>query len=511
MVGLTLVLLVVAGFVAGPGGPVHAAASEVLIPVQGFRFTGNSAFADETLASVVAGLAGRELTFAELEEAAERVTRFYRDRGFLVAQAMIPAQEIGEDGIVQIAVQEGRYGQVTVRNESRLRDEGVVRGVLGPGRIFPGALIQAKPLERALLLLNEVPGVTARGELAAGSEPGTSDLVVYLQDGSRLTGVARVDNSGHELTGPIRGSVMVDANSPRGLGDRLSLQVTSAGAGMRYGSITYSAPLQATPFRLSVGYTSSRYEMGGALAALDVDGTMSALRLSLSYPVLRALSRSLDGELAFEQRSLEDRVATLLGKRTVQALQLATRGSGQAWSGTVNFDLVATAGRLHIVDAVERLFDGLTARTEGEFVKVNADVTHRRPVGGSLSLQATVSGQWASKNLHSSEKFSLGGPRAVRAYGPGEASGDVGALSSIELQGRLFRSAWRWAGFVDAGFVQLNKEPWQAGVNTRALYGVGVGLIYAPGSSFDLRLDYAVPVAGDAAAGRLSAAASMRW
>lgn len=509
----------------------HAAASESLIPVRGFRFTGQSAFDAETLAAVTADFAGRELTLAELEQAAERVTRFYRDRGYLVAQALIPAQEIGEDGIIEIAVHEGRYGQVRVHNESRLK-EGVAEAVLEAGSVAAGAWIKEAPLERALLLLNELPGVSARGELAAGGAPGTSDLAVFLRDGDRLTGLARVDNFGHELTGRVRGSVMVDANNVRGYADRLSLQVTTAGSTLLHGSLNYSAPLHGTPVRLGAGYTSSRYEMGGALAALDVHGTMSAWRLSLSYPLRRALPRAasaslrsaggrssmpavswqrLDGEVVAERRDLEDSVAGLSGERQVQALQLAARGSAQAWGGTVEFGIVATAGRLHIVDAVERLFDSLTARTEGAFVKVHAEATHQRLVGQGMSLRSRVAGQWASKNLHSSEKLALGGAQAVRAYAPGEASGDVGVLASAELQGRLFGPAWRWAGFVDAGFVQLNKDPWQAGENTRALYGVGAGLVYAPSPSFDLRLDYAVPVPSGAADGRLGVSATVRW
>ena len=499
--------------------PVHAAASETLIPVRGFRFSGHSAFDAEALASITADFAGRELSFAELEQAAERVTQFYRDRGYLVAQALIPAQEIGADGIVEIAVHEGRYGRVAVQNASRLK-QGIAEAALEAGPVASGALIAAAPLERALLLLDELPGVTARGELSAGREPGTSDLTVYVRDGERFTGILRVDNSGHELTGRVRGTVMVDADNLRGFADRLSLQVTSSGSGLLHGSANYSAPVNDTPLRLGVGYTSSRYEMGGALTALDVEGTMSAWRLSLRYPVLRALPRPavpavwvhrLDAELVAEQRDLQDIVAGFSGDRQVQALQLAARGSGQAWGGTLEFGAVATAGRLHIVDAVERLYDDLTALTEGEFVKVHAEATHRRPVGRGMSLRASVSGQWASKNLHSSEKFALGGAHAVRAYAPGEASGDTGVLAGVELRGRLFGSAWWWAGFVDAGYVQINKDPWQEGVNTRSLFGAGAGLVYAPGSSFDLRVDYAVPVPYDTAGGRLGVAANVRW
>src|SRR5690606_27734651 len=92
-------------------------------------------------------LKGRELTFAELEEAAERITRFYRDHGFMLAQAFIPEQKIADDRVVEIAVLEGHYGEVILHNASRLRDA-AARSVWHP--VAPGALIRSRPLERAL-------------------------------------------------------------------------------------------------------------------------------------------------------------------------------------------------------------------------------------------------------------------------------------------------------------------------------------------------------------------------
>ncbi|PZN73481.1 MAG: hypothetical protein DM484_22590 [Candidatus Methylumidiphilus alinenensis] len=45
--------------------------------------------------------------------------------------------------------------------------------------------------------------------------------------------------------------------------------------------------------------------------------------------------------------------------------------------------------------------------------------------------------KWPQKNLSSSEKFSLGGPYGVRAYGVGEAPSDEMLLLSAELRASL--------------------------------------------------------------------------
>ena len=500
------------------GAIVRPEEEQALIPVQGFRFAGNSVFPEATLAEAVAGFTGRVLTFAELEEAAERIAGFYRARGYFLAQAYIPAQVIEADGIVTIAVEEGRYGAVVFRNGANLRED-AARALLGEVR--PGAPIQAGPLERALLLLEEIPGVRARGALAAGKEPGTSDLTVYLEDEARFGGALRVDSHGHELTGRVRATAHVDVNNPGGYGDRLLVQATTSGAGLGHGSAGYEMPLWGTAWRLSVGYSASRYEMGGALSELGVDGKTEAWRVAARYPVLRALPRAgaaggrlhrLDVEAAFETRKLEDRVAGLSGMHEVQAVEVAAQGSGLFGAGALEFRLAVRWGRLHIVDEWERFLDSLTARMEGEFVKVQAEARHERAMGKSMTLEGAMRVQWASKNLHISEKLALGGAHAVRAYDPGEASGDAGVLAQVELEGRLYRDAWRWAVFADGGAVRVNQSPWEEGENARALFGGGVGLIYAPSERFDLRVEYAVPVGAEQpAAGRHWARATYRW
>lgn len=135
---------------AGEGG-APAPAEEPRLYVVAYRFSGNTAFAAEVLAGQLAAYAGRELTLAQLEQAAAQVVRFYRRHGYFLAAAYVPPQE-EVDGVVELAVVEGRWGQVVVDNAAGLRDA-VVSALLD--QVRPGALIQAAPLDRAVRLLGK--------------------------------------------------------------------------------------------------------------------------------------------------------------------------------------------------------------------------------------------------------------------------------------------------------------------------------------------------------------------
>ena len=64
---------------------------------------------------------GSEFTLSALRGLAANITNYYTSRGYFLAQAYLPAQDI-MDGAVAIAVLEGHYGKVVLRNQSNLSD-----------------------------------------------------------------------------------------------------------------------------------------------------------------------------------------------------------------------------------------------------------------------------------------------------------------------------------------------------------------------------------------------------
>ena len=71
----------------------------------------------------------------------------------------------------------------------------------------------------------------------------------------------------------------------------------------------------------------------------------------------------------------------------------------------------------------------------------------------------------------------LGGAGGVRAYPSGEASGDAGVLTQLEL--RYNTGSYTPYVFVDGGSIKTNVKPAPAVINnTRNLSGSGLGLRY---------------------------------
>src|SRR5690606_20429821 len=114
---------------------------------------------------------GQTLTLAQLNALAQTITDYYHAHGYPLARAYLPPQAI-ENGTVQIAVLEARYGEVKIMNHSRVSD-GPLAAVLSPLR--PGDLINQESLDSRLLLLRDLPGIRPQATLSPGAAVGTAD------------------------------------------------------------------------------------------------------------------------------------------------------------------------------------------------------------------------------------------------------------------------------------------------------------------------------------------------
>ena len=148
--------------------PTPPGAESVRVLVRELKVTGASVYSAADLIAIARFTPGSELTLADLQAMASRITEHYRKHGYFVARAYLPAQSI-TDNVVTIVVSEGNYGQVTLRNQSNLSD-GLAHRLLGG--LEPGDPITIAPLESRLLLLSDLPGVNVTSTLVPGAAPG---------------------------------------------------------------------------------------------------------------------------------------------------------------------------------------------------------------------------------------------------------------------------------------------------------------------------------------------------
>jgi hemolysin activation/secretion protein len=478
--------------------------SEVLPPeaegpairISRLHVSGNLSFPEVALLAASGVNPGSDLTLAQLRGAAARIAAFYHERGYFLAQAYVPAQDVA-GGNVTINVVEGRLGRTEIRNRTNLSDR-VPRTILSG--LSSGAPVTAAPLEQRLLRLSDIPGVRVKSTLAPGGEVGTSDLIVEIEPGPRVGGSVEADNAGNRFTGTYRLGGTIYLNNAAGIGDQGSLRLLVSTGALAYGRAAYQAPLgKAT---VGAAFTHLRYALGREFRILDADGTADILSLYGSYPLRRSRRFNLNALAALDARKLVDRIGAA-GSRSDKRIQAGILGFSSnsrdaLWGGGWNaFSGGWTIGRLVIESPVERAVDALTARSQGRYGKLQLSAARLQTVAGQLSLYAAIRGQLAFDNLDSSEKMELGGAYGVRAYPEGEAYGDQGYIATIET--RLMLRKWTDAlpgrlqliGFVDAGEVRFAHSPWFTGPNHATRSGIGAGFNWAGPEGLALRASYA--------------------
>jgi hemolysin activation/secretion protein len=466
--------------------------------LQKVRVTGNTVFPEPELTGLVAEYVGKEVAFADLEQVTTRISRYYREHGYTVARAYVPAQVIKTDGVVEIAVIEGRYGKTELNNKSRV-DDSVARGYLDG---FPGNPVTQAALERKMLLLNDLPGVgEARATLKPGAQVGESDLTVDLAPAPPATGSLEYNNQGNYYTGANQLVGNLNLLSPLGFGDMLTAQLTRGFNGLWYGLLDYQVPVGSDGFRVGGAYSSTDYTLGKSFEPLDANGNAHTYTLKANYPFVRSVNFNLYGQAAYDWRDFTDRQGALgfESDRSTRTARLTLNGDARdaIWGGGLTvFSLAYSDGKVNIETPGVLAIDDVTAQTNGHFDKWNLNALRLQSISEHLSAYVSLSGQKAGKNLDSSEKFFLGGAYGVRAYPTGEAPGDSGYMGTAELRYTLSVAAVPGTlqpfVFVDAGRVTVNENPFIVGSpNYRRLGGAGAGVTWVRARDFQLKVSVA--------------------
>ena len=442
----------------------------------------------------------------------------YHQRGYVLAQVMVPAQEIDANGgPVKLLVLEGRFDAIRLNNTSTLADR-VVWNLL-EGGAKPGQVVSAQPLERSLLLLSDVPGVQVQSTLMPGAELGTSGLEVDVTPARAFSGSVDADNEGNPYTGANRVGATLNVNNPLGYGDLLNARAFGSVDGLlAYARVDYRLPVQQG--QLGLALTHMTYSLGGIYSDLAATGLGEITTLYWDYPLVRTRKSNLTAQWSLDDKHFNDQqsASATSSDKEARVLGFAMSGDWQdAWGqgAASSFAVTGMAGNLNLHSAAAQAADFSTAKTAGDYLKLVYNVSRLQRLSDSLDLFVSANGQIVDKNLDISEKMELGGANAVRAYPEGEAYGDQGVVASMELRWNLPPLAAlvpvpQFIAFVDAGQVTLNKSNWTSDPNTRSLSAFGVGLNLLAQRDFQVKLFWACKLSPDAATSSADAS-SRAW
>lgn len=302
--------------------------------------------------------------------------------------------------------------------------------------------LNSKTLERYILLINDLPGMSARAVLSPSPNVvGASDVTIFVER-KPYDAFFQIDNRGSRYLGPLQLNAGGRLNNMFGLYEGLSFQFVTAPDGwpdreLDFGSIAWSQPINHEGTRVSVGYSITSTEPGYTLTPFDIEGLARSANIEVMHPFIRSRQQNLYATLRFNYLDTERDDNLGLGKTEDRLRVLRLAGTYQFADGflglnTVNAEL---SKGLDILNMKEK--DSLNptrARGEPEFFKATMEISRIQRVTNMVELFGSVQGQKSANKLLASEEFGVGGINYGSAYNNSEITGEDGIAGRVELR-----------------------------------------------------------------------------
>ena len=472
--------------------------NEVRFTVSRFELEGVHSLPESEVQAAISSWLNTLVSFDDLKRACDAIQNFYRSKG-LTVQAVVPPQTV-KDGVIKILITEAKLGKVSVdtpNGSTRFSKERAASYITYANAI--GKPLNMEALQRAIIILNETPGVAANVQLERGENKGDVDVQVKLTEPKLLQGRVEVNNYGSRTTGATQAVASFNLNGALGIGDLVAVSAV-ASQGSQYVQGLFSIPGSENGLRYGLSGTYLQYKNVSNYTDNGGAGNAWIAGASAAYPLLRSSGANLNASLNYDIKSYSNN--NFLTNTVTSAYNINNLSAGL--SGNIADNLfgspAVSAGSVTLVlGHLEMLATSPTSYgayeipgssptayapvTPGNFAKAAFSGSRNQQLFNedTTTLYTAISGQFASVNLNSAEQFYLGGPYGVRAYPLSQSGGTQGGLATLELRHKIHPKLMVYS-FFDAGVVQQYKAlypDWQGltnANNTYSLMGAGLGL-----------------------------------
>ncbi|OGX14519.1 MAG: hypothetical protein A2351_01455 [Omnitrophica bacterium RIFOXYB12_FULL_50_7] len=438
------------------------------------KITGATFFKTEDLRPIYQPYLQKKVTFKELQTIAETIKAKYHTKGYLTTNVFFPEQEV-ENGAVEIAVLEGKLGQVTVEGNKWFSADFVRKYI----HAHPGELLNINKLQKDILRLNKFSDLEVKTVISQGKQQETSDIALKVKDKFPWHLGMSEDNRGTRLTEKYRTGFYARGSNVLGLGD--SIFANTLFNGRTFGQVlSYVLPLGTYGTTLAVDLSYFTMKLGKELKAFDVTGKTIGMTPHVTFEL--ALSENFEAHLDVGIMMLS--ITKRVDHNRVSDDQLRTPYVGFSFSktdsfwggGQTLFTPQFSFGTAGFLGASSRCHPSAARDgTGGYYFKYEHGLkrTQKMPFGSYLLMNSQF--QAASHTLPSSEQLQLGGMTSVRGYPEGDYLADAGATLNLDwiFPSYFFPKDWT---------LPRSKTPLRRMIEPVAFFDMGGGGLYAVNS-----------------------------
>ncbi len=453
---------------------------------------------------------GQEISFRTMQKVADLLTDEYRKKGYATSRAYIPPQRISANTLV-IRVVEGKLGEVEIRGNKHFKTE-LIRKKLD---VRPRGYFDYSALQQSLVYINEHPDRVAKAVLVPGAEPGTTDLIIDVEDRLPFHYGFEYDNYASRYVGEDRFAGILEHNNLLGFDDKIffKLQHTDSSE-LKLAELRYLYPISSG---LEIGgyFLRSSLRLGEEFKDLDATGKSYIYGIFLNKALITEATRDLRLSLGFDYKKVTNKLAGEQSSR--DALRVLKTG--------LEYDFNDKLGRNILLGELDWGIDDIlggmaekdphASRTGAgaKFTKGVFTAFRLQPMPWETTLLWKNFAQYSNYTLAAAEEFQIGGPVSVRGYPPAEHSGDKGWYTSLEYSIPFYflkekekkvpftkdvnlYDALRFVTFFD--WAEAHKNTIQAGEEKHeTLKGIGCGVRLNVRDNVAIRVELGWPLGGE--------------
>ncbi len=379
----------------------------------------------------------RGVTLGQIETVADRITQFYRQRGFILAQAYIPQQEV-RDGIVTLTLLLGALGRVEVLSNELYEDD-TLSSIFDDWFTRP---VTNDVIEENLYLINDFPGVTSTGFFEAGDQVGDTLLNINVQNEQQYEFNMRLDNHGSEQTGEYRLYGEARLNNLLGNADQLNVAAlfTFDPNNTDYAQLRYSTRLFSPRFDIAAGVSSNDFVLGPgnseSINNLELSGSTAQADITATYRIKRSRTNSMYGIIKIEEIESKLRIGAFSGIGDAGLDDIVNNTTF-----TFSYDWLDEENTILHQGDFNLLFGsfdkGAETGQDEDYSILRASyslLTFWQPpfFESRTRLVYRASLQYSESALSSINQYSLAGPTRVRAYEINQFSADNALYTGVD-------------------------------------------------------------------------------
>lgn len=495
----------------GDQAPLSPEVAALTLNLKGVVLEGNTRFDVAEFVGLWDSLIGQNVTIGDLSGIASEIQTFYRNEGYVFTRALL-LQDGLRQGTAQIRVVEGVLGRVTVEESGEpvgpvlalmQRMAAQLEGLESP---------HISALERVLLVMNDVPGITratAVPRSGQDGEVGTVDIVINVER-TPIAGIVFADNR----QAPSAGQGLVGASAEYGsfssAGDTTRITILNSFwntlddlSERRVYQVEHSRYILPSGLEIAFNGLYSKTDLGDTLGDIGIEGRQYELGVGLKYPVIRTRPISINAFGSFNFIDIENELVGGALILTDESLRILTIGVDALFRDATGF----TAAEIGYRRGFEFLGgENPVPSRAGSDLSTNvvyASVERDQFIHGGFTSYFRAAGQWSPDSLVASQEFQIGGTNFGRGFDPSEFSGDKGFGVNFEMRytqpldefdfipvSNLEGASLQFYGFVDHGQVFNPDDPF---IGSNRVTSAGGGLRFDLPQDIYIEIEVAQP------------------